>query len=151
MLIALASSCFGNQNIVAKKSQNRWKLELSDIQAKALFELVFKGYAQGGNFQITVSNGSCYLYSEGENSIYRINLEESNGYLVIGNNNNIMGESCSGVNCEKCSFVESGGCSCSRAGTLNPPSGPSSYCNHSITKLHLSPEMISTMEAIFSH
>jgi hypothetical protein len=40
-------------------------------------------------------------------------------------------ETCTGVNCEKCSFADKGGCNCDRTGSLT---GGSSYCNHSVTK-----------------
>jgi len=38
------------------------------------------------------------------------------------------GESCTGVNCKKCSFAADGGCNCDRAGEVGKPS----YCNHII-------------------
>jgi len=37
-------------------------------------------------------------------------------------------DTCSGVNCSKCSFTKDGGCKCDKIGSIN---GGASYCNHS--------------------
>jgi hypothetical protein len=88
--------------------------------------------------EILEMDGTHYLYSEGEQRIYRINLEEKNRLvkryvrgvnssitILIVSSTNLMGESCEGDKCSECSFASGGGCACGTMGGM---------CNHTISR-----------------
>ncbi|MEM7658313.1 MAG: hypothetical protein AAF399_19460 [Bacteroidota bacterium] len=58
----------------------------------------------------------------------RLHLSQIGGGLYLPTET--LGESCTGVNCQKCEFADGGGCDCTKKGNAMGPG----YCNHSITK-----------------
>ncbi len=87
------------------------------------------------SFQLwTDEEGLYYLTAQGtiqgKAVILKVDLEmRAGGYHTPFSP---MGESCTGVNCSKCTFLKGGGCGCGSMGTPLEPGG--GYCNHTITK-----------------
>ena len=71
-------------------------------------------------------------YKDGDFVVFRMET------LVNPSGNNYIlkmlkaGETCTGINCRKCSFATGGGCDCNRMGDVH--TGSEAYCNHTITK-----------------
>jgi hypothetical protein len=98
---------------------------------------ILAGVKEMKNFQIITDSGKTFIQAngvtaEGNFILFRREIMmtiDSNGSIVM--NFLSLTESCSGVNCEKCSFGIDGGCKCEKVGSIQ---GGASYCNHTISR-----------------
>ncbi|MGC9331946.1 MAG: hypothetical protein ACP5DZ_08745 [Bacteroidales bacterium] len=88
----------------------------------------FKYYKDSIGNEYIEGDGLILMDDEKHNVVFRSPvLKYANNNLTIS----LSGESCTGINCSKCSFKPRGGCKCEKEGSLL---GGASYCNHSISK-----------------
>lgn len=125
-LMLIYSVSFASIVIATKDAAGHFQIILAQKKLQHAFNLIFPN-SNTQVFQLSQEKNTYYLYSEDAKGIYRIQLKlNANQDLLSVEGIAIVGESCGGDPCSKCSFASGGGCSCS--GTL------AGKCNHTISR-----------------
>ncbi len=129
-----------NTSLITVKSMNDISSKQSVLQKEFKTIKLFKGIKEMKNFTVTEDSILNKKFIQGEG------VDENDNYVVFRTEVKIkklkngmygfnlltdVSESCTGVNCSKCSFAQGGGCECKKVGSAV---GGASYCNHSISK-----------------
>ncbi|MDR3133866.1 MAG: hypothetical protein LBU42_07580 [Prevotellaceae bacterium] len=119
------------------EAQEKSYSELGVLSDAFLGSPILAGVKKMTDFQIIADSGKTFIQgsgvtAEGNSVLFRkemIMTVDSKGLILI----QLMAatESCTGVNCAKCSFKTGGGCNCDNPGSIM---GGASYCNHSIVR-----------------